>query len=75
MAEYLQPFDNNLSVAEQRDLFSIRNRMVDIPSNFPKEKTEFKYICGEIQNMKHIYNCELRKKNKVWIMHSKERHS
>ena len=38
MAEYLQPFGNNLTVTEKRNLYSIRNRMVDIPSNFPKEK-------------------------------------
>ena len=39
MAEYLQPVGNNLTVAEKKDLFSIRNRMVDIPNNFPKGKT------------------------------------
>ena len=59
MAEYLQPFGNNLTVTEKRNLYSIRNRMVDIPSNFPKEKTEFQCICGEKENMEHIYNCEL----------------
>ena len=64
MAEYLQPFGNKLTVAEQRDLFSIKNRMVDIPSNFPKGKTEFKCICGEIENMNHIYNCELLSEKK-----------
>ena len=56
--EYLPPFGSNLTVAEQRDLFSFRNRMVDIPNNFPKGKTEFKCIGREIENMKHIYNCE-----------------
>jgi hypothetical protein len=75
--EYLPPFGSNLTVAEQRDLFSFRNRMVDIPNHFPKVKTEFKCIGGEIENMKHIYNCEPqseKKKNKVWIMrkYSKE---
>ena len=64
MAEYLQPFGNKLTVAEKRDLFSYRNRMVNIPSNFPKGKTEYTCICGEKENMKHIYNCELLSEKK-----------
>jgi hypothetical protein len=35
MAEYLQPFGNKRTVAEKRELFSFRNRMV---TTFPKEK-------------------------------------
>ena len=31
--------------------------MVNIP--LPKGKTEYKCICGEIENMKHFYNCTL----------------
>ena len=64
MAEYLQPFGNKLTVEEKRELFSIRNRMVDIPDNFPRGKTEFKCICGEQENMSHLYNCELLSEKK-----------
>ena len=64
MAEYLQPFGNKLTVEEKRELFSIRNRMVDIPDNFPKGKTEFKCICGEKENMSHLYKCELLRQKK-----------
>ena len=59
MAEYLLP-NNNLTIKEQRTIFSIRNRMVsDIPANFSssKENTE-KCICGEQETMEHVYNCK-----------------
>ena len=59
MADYLLPNDNLNNIEDQRYLFSIRNRMINIPSNFGKEA---KCICGEIENMLHIYNC--RKLNK-----------
>ena len=38
--------------------------MVNIPSNFPKGKTEYTCICVEKENMKHIYNCELLSEKK-----------
>ena len=36
MAEYLQPFCNELSLEPKREMFSIRNRMNNIPEIFPK---------------------------------------
>ena len=33
--------------------------MVNIPGNFPKGETEYPCICGETENMGHIYNCEI----------------
>ena len=58
MSEYLQPNDE-LSIENQRSIFSIRNRMVDIPSNFSsKEENESKCLCGEMEDMKHIYYCK-----------------
>ena len=59
MAEYLLP-NNNLTIEEQRKVFSIRNRMVsDIPANFSstKENTA-KCICEESETMEHVYNCK-----------------
>ena len=68
MAEYLQPFGNKLTVEEKQNLFSIRNRMVNIPRNFPKGETEYPCICGETENMGHIYNCEILSERKTRIL-------
>jgi hypothetical protein len=38
MSEYLQPYNEELSIDERRKLFSFRNKMTDIPSNFPRTK-------------------------------------
>ena len=56
MAEYLLPNDTLKDVEEQRYLFAIRNRMIDIPMNFGKQSNCF---CGEKETMSHIYNCRI----------------
>ena len=56
MADYLQPYNKNLTIEEKRKLFSVRNRMVEIGYNFGK--CEKCIVCGEIENMDHIYSCE-----------------
>ena len=38
MAEYLTPGCGKLTTTEQRNIFAIRNRMVDIPMNFTKDQ-------------------------------------
>ena len=43
MAEYLTPSNEKLSITEKQNLFSVRNRMCKIPSNFPK--SENKHTC------------------------------
>ena len=62
MADYLLPFNNKMSIQEKCELFAIRNRMIKIPSNF-SSKCEEKCHCGEIENMKHIYECRIFNKN------------
>ena len=59
MAEYLLP-NNNLTIEEQRIIFSIRNRMVNnIPANFSsKKENTSKCTCGESEYMEHVYNCK-----------------
>lgn len=62
-AEYLLP-DNNLTIINKRRMFLIRNRMLDIPSNFSSNKNknknnEFNCFCGNFKDMKHIYECQL----------------
>ena len=59
MAEYLLPTNEALTLEEKQKLFSIRNRMVDIPSNFPKSDEKSLCFCGEQENMKHIFDCEI----------------
>ena len=67
MAEYLMPNGEQLSISEKRWIFSIRNRMVLIPTNFPSKKNNEDQNCkkcGEPENMKHIYECSMIKENK-----------
>ena len=37
----------------------MKNRVVNIPANFPKPNIVNKCICGEKEDMKHIHNCEI----------------
>jgi hypothetical protein len=55
MAEYLLPNDEELSISDQRYIFSIRSRMVPISENFPNAKTKNICSCGQIESMRHIY--------------------
>ena len=51
MSEYLLP-NNHLTIDDQRALFAVRNRMVNIPQKDEK-KIAF-CICNEAENMSHI---------------------
>ena len=62
MAEYLLPFNNQLSIGEKQSMFAIRNRMVEIGDNFGEVE---KCHCGIKENMLHIYNCEYLNKNEI----------
>ena len=44
-----------MTIQEKQETFAIRNRMIDLPYNFPKNKEESKCDCGEIESMQHIY--------------------
>ena len=57
MADYLLPFNNNLSIEEKCELFAIKNRMINIPNNF-SSKSEYRCECGDIETMSHIYECQ-----------------
>ena len=35
--------------------------MIDIPNNFPSRNEKNKCICGETEDMVHIYDCEMLK--------------
>ena len=47
-----------MSIEDQRKLFEIRNHMVDIPANFSSSNIINKCICGDREDMKHIYICK-----------------
>ena len=59
MAEYMLPTNSELSISEKQKMFAVKNRMVDIPGNFPRPNIEYKCICNKKEDMKHVYNCEL----------------
>ena len=57
MGDYLFP-SNELTVSQQREIFSIRSRMNELPNNFGgKELCETK--CGETQTNEHILTCDI----------------
>ena len=59
MSEYLLPNNHELTIDSQRNLFAIRNRMVNIPSNFSSKQNNLsKCFCGETEDMEHIYYCK-----------------
>ena len=46
--------------------------MIDIPSNF-FSKCELKCVCGEMEDMLHIYKCELyNKQNETKLEYDKK---
>ena len=57
MSEYLLPY-SDLTIDEKTRLFSIRNHMVNINSNFSKNKINCITGCNKLENMEHIYYCE-----------------
>ena len=60
MAEYLLPY-SKLTTEEKRKMFSVRNRMVLIPANYPKKNpaiAEYICFCGQREVMSHVYSCK-----------------
>ena len=58
MAEYLLP-NEQFSITEKRQIFAIRNRMVNIENNFRGKNIRKNCVCGSIEDMKHIYSCKI----------------
>ena len=59
MAEYLLPENRSLNINEKQKLFEVKNRMIKIPINFPKNNMKNNCYCGKEETMEHIYNCEI----------------
>ena len=63
MSEYLQPINQKLSIEEKCEMFSIRNRMINIPYNFPGKNKENKCLCEKNEDMvKCLTVKDIRKK-------------
>ena len=39
--------------------------MIDIPNKFPGRKEHDKCVCGETEEIMHIYDCEMLKKSET----------
>ena len=61
MSHYLMPNDSKMSVENKQYIFSMRNRMIQMSSNFSseKEKVTCQMGCNEYENQQHIYDCYL----------------
>ena len=57
MADYLMPNSSGLTVTEQRYIFSVRNRMIYLPENFPLQQKTMNCACGDVEDMMHVYTC------------------
>ena len=67
MSEYLLP-NEELSIDDQRNIFEIRNKMSNIPSNYSSEnENTSQCVCGEREDMVHIYNCTYLNIGKVEV--------
>ena len=69
MSEYLLPnsiFSNEI----KREVFAMRNKMVNIPANF-SSKAEYKCQCGNEENMEHVYSCTILNSEKTDIHYEK----
>ena len=65
MAEYLTPLNRKMNIENKRMMFSVRNRMINIKSNFKQGKTEHRCICGHTETMDHIWICEKVNNEKI----------
>ena len=71
MSDYLLP-NNEISIEDQRKLFSIRNKMYQIPSNFcSKKNNTTKCVCQESENMEHIYVCKKLNEEDIQVEYEK----
>jgi len=57
MADYLLPNSSGLTIGEKQEIFAIRNRMTNIPENFKTKMEVNKCVCGQTEQMAHIYEC------------------
>ena len=70
MSEYLQP-NSELEIEEQKKIFEMRNKMTDIPANYPGryENEKKQCICEQSEDMEHIYFCMKLNTTKVEVQY------
>ena len=71
MAEYPLPSTSEITVDKKQKLFSVRNKMVDIPANFQDSKIRTDCLCGEAENMEHLYECKILNENEPVLPYQK----
>ena len=49
LSDYLLPTNDKQTIEQKRRLFAIRNKMVNIPSNFSSSKTKIICYCGDVE--------------------------
>ena len=65
MADYLLPINAKLNIENKRRMFSIRNRMINIKSNFNQRNEEEKCLCGDKETMENIWQCKLLNTDRI----------
>ena len=71
MSEYFMP-NNELSIEDRRKLFSIRNKMYQISSNFcSKKNNTSKCVCQETEDIEHIYICKKLNEEEAQVEYEK----
>ena len=53
-----------MTVSQKQNMFSVKNRMLEIAENFPGKQLDDMCWCGQQENILHIYNCEILNENK-----------
>ena len=71
MSDYLAPI-TGLTISEKQEMFAIKNRMVQISYNFPNNKKIKTCLCGQEEDMEHIYLCEILNKEKEQLIPYKQ---
>ena len=65
MADYLLPNSSGLTIGEKQEIFAMRNRMTNIPANFRSNMGTRKCVCGQNEQMTHIYECKYLNNKKI----------
>ena len=58
----MRPNEYNLSIDDKKELFAIRNGMIEIKEKFSNMNIRTECICGATEDMIHIFNCSILNK-------------
>ena len=68
MSDYLLPNSQDMTINVKRKIFAMRNMMTNIPANFSSSKIIHKCVCGDNEEMKHIYTtCSMLNSEKPMV--------